>query len=334
MKPREHSELPEEVIQDFQNGTPEALKRAERIWGLLGDLDEEPGNIPSLEAAWDDLESRIDQPKLSQKVADRRPQKAKRTGRSWFKATSFAVASVALLAFAFFSFQNTSIVRVAQHGQQLSVKLPDGSSVLLKSGAELAYARGFGKWSLNTSKERRVILDGEAYFQVEPGEVPFTVKTFNASITVLGTEFNVRAYEDESEQATLVTLDHGRVQVSADDAGGASTIISNPGENVRVKNEELDSGDQLNGEFPLELVTAWKNNGFVAIDLSLESLLKEIERHYNVEIQVSPAFSLESTNLIYSTSSPTIENLLRDYCLSQSCKFQQNGSGYLLLPLE
>ena len=330
MKRREHSDLPDEVMREFQNGTPEALARAERIWEVLEELDEQPRNIPSLDAAWGDLESRIDQPSLSTRVADRKPQRMQRK-RTWLKATSYALATALLLVTALFIYQDSVVVHSTPHGEPLSVNLPDGSQVMLKGGAQLTHKRGFGRWNVIQSLGRDVSLNGEAFFLVEPGKSPFKVNTFNASITVLGTGFNVRAYADEAEKETLVTLDHGKVQV---DANGTSHTISIEGESVRVKNSALEFGEELANVFPLDLVLAWRTRGFVAIDLSLESLINEIERRYSIEIEIEPGFEFESSDLIYPNAMPEIEDLLTDFCLSQGCQFQETASGYKLIPSE
>ena len=330
MKSREHSDLPDEVLREFQNGTPDAHTRAVRVWELLDELDEQPRDIPSLQDAWDDLENRLDeQPAIATRASDRKPRKSSRAPRWRIPVVSTAVFSILLIA-AFMFYREMPIVEVAPPGQQLSVLLPDGSTVVLKSGAELSYARSLGSWSVMNKEERAVFLNGEAFFNVEPGSATFSVETFNATVTVLGTAFNVRAYEEEAEQETIVTLEHGKVRVDTRQDDNESTVISDPGESVRVAQGHID----VQNNYPLDLLTAWKNNGFVAVGLSLESLINEIERQYNVEIQQATNLFIEPTELIYPNALPEIDNLLTDFCLSQGCKFQKTGSGYTLLPSE
>lgn len=330
MKRKEHSAPPKEVLDEFNNGTSNARERVIRIWDLLGELEEPELDVPSQEAARADLEARID--RLSRKRAkafDRRPQGRSRVVRSRIFALS---ATLGFVAVCLWGYLQTPVERVAYPGQQLSVSLPDGSSALLKSGGRLTYDRKLGAAWFRGSTARSVSLDGEAFFQVEPGDRPFEVETFNAIITVLGTGFNVRSYSNDAEQETLVTLEHGRVQV--DNLGQQSTgqILEKPGTSMRVKEGRLENHTELQDKYPLDLVTAWKNNGFVAIGLSLESLVKEIERTYGLEIQISNDLQIQPADLIYAKASPDIKELLNDLCLSQSCRFQQNGSGYTLLP--
>src|SRR5690606_693130 len=94
-------------------------------------------------------------------------------------------------------------VHRAPLGERLAVVLPDGSRVELNSGSRLAYRRTFG-W-----RARRVDLHGEAFFDVVPADVPFTVRTFNSAVTVLGTRFNVRAWPDDEQAETAVVLEEG-----------------------------------------------------------------------------------------------------------------------------
>ena len=89
---------------------------------------------------------------------------------------------------------------VAEPGQRASAILPDGTQVWLSSGSRIAYSRNFNEVN------RDVALSGEAYFDVTRNEkVPFHVNAGELKITVLGTEFNVKAYDDAgSVSATLV----------------------------------------------------------------------------------------------------------------------------------
>ncbi len=85
--------------------------------------------------------------------------------------------------------------------------LPDGSKVWLNSASSLKYPTVFN------GKTREVELTGEGYFEIKENNTrPFIVKTKKVNVTVLGTGFNINAYDDETELAT--TLVHGSVKVS------------------------------------------------------------------------------------------------------------------------
>ncbi len=101
-------------------------------------------------------------------------------------------------------------------GRQFQVSLPDGSKVWLNAASSLRYPTAF------TGTERRVEITGEAYFEVaENKQIPFKVIVNNAmEVKVLGTHFNINAYEDEN--AVKTSLLSGRIQ--------ASIITSDPKE--------------------------------------------------------------------------------------------------------
>ena len=93
-------------------------------------------------------------------------------------------------------------------GSRTNIVLPDGTEVSLNAGSVLRYHRGFG------IRERNVTLDGEGYFKVaKNAEVPFFVKTNDVQVQVVGTVFNVRAYDDDNY--VMVSLLEGRVNLSA-----------------------------------------------------------------------------------------------------------------------
>ena len=98
---------------------------------------------------------------------------------------------------------------VVPRGGEYQLILPDGTKVWLNSASKLKYPVAF------TGGQRKVFLEGEAYFEVAADTVhPFLVETSGMSVTVLGTGFNVMAYPEEMEAA--VTLVHGKVGVQTD----------------------------------------------------------------------------------------------------------------------
>jgi ferric-dicitrate binding protein FerR (iron transport regulator) len=174
-------------------------------------------------------------------------------------------------------------------GGQYQVVLPDGTKVWLNAVSSLRFPAGF------TGKERVVELTGEAYFEVKPvtppagGEnekMPFVVKIVTrdgngAEIKVLGTHFNINAYDDEPMIKT--TLLEGSVKVSAIGPGsaGSKSAMLKPGEQVSIS-----QSSQLSQPIPVqtEEAVAWKDGRFVFNEASVETVMREIARWYDVEI--------------------------------------------------
>lgn len=161
-------------------------------------------------------------------------------------------------------------------GGQYTVVLPDGSKVWLNAGSSLRYPIAFG------ASGRSVTLTGEGYFEVahiqnKDGRMPFTVTVRRNNgeqevVKVLGTHFNINAYDDEP--AIKTTLLKGSVKV---DAGGKSTLLK-PGQQSKVDNGtiELEPADT-------EMAIAWKNGDFVFRE-DLRSAMRKVARWYDIEV--------------------------------------------------
>lgn len=166
-------------------------------------------------------------------------------------------------------------------GNQYQVLLPDGTKVWLNAASSLKYPEVF------MGKERRVMLTGEAYFEVAKDKTrPFFVKTISSAkdnkgqdVEVLGTHFNINSYMDDKTVKT--TLLEGSVKVSNDN----SSKILKPGEQSVINNYGLGSINILQVDTDDEI--AWKNGLFRFSSQSLKSILNQIERWYDVKIDYS-----------------------------------------------
>ncbi|UOY08344.1 DUF4974 domain-containing protein [Muricauda sp. SCSIO 64092] len=159
-------------------------------------------------------------------------------------------------------------------GGRFFVELSDGTKVWLNSDSKIKYPVRFER-----SKPRVVeLLYGEAYFEVSPGAqnggVAFDVLTRNQNIRVLGTKFNVKAYNNENTVAT--TLVEGSVAV----ANGGELKILKPNDQSLVH----DGAEQIE-ILQVDAIreVSWVNNLFVFEEESLEAIMKELSRWYNVE---------------------------------------------------
>ena len=156
-------------------------------------------------------------------------------------------------------------------GGQYQVILPDGTKVWLNAASSLTYPTAF------KGVGREVRLNGEAYFEVaDYKDKPFKVMAGNMQVNVLGTHFNVMAYEDEN--AIRTTLLEGAVKVTS---GGASHVLK-PGQEGRLdRSSDAFSLLQVNAD---EAV-AWKNGVFQFGGASIETVMREIVRWYDVDVE-------------------------------------------------
>ncbi|MBB2148488.1 FecR family protein [Pedobacter gandavensis] len=163
-------------------------------------------------------------------------------------------------------------------GGTYQVRLPDGSTAWLNSASSLTYSPPIKE----EGGTRRVKLKGEAYFEVaKDKEHPFVVSTGSESVTVLGTHFNINSYTDEHLVKT--TLLEGSVRVDLLSAAGipiaGKNKILKPGMQAitsanRIETKEIDPS----------LAVAWKNGEFVFKNESLEDIMKNVSRWYDVEV--------------------------------------------------
>ena len=155
-------------------------------------------------------------------------------------------------------------------GGQYQVTLSDGTRVWLNAASSIRFPVMFA------GKERKVEITGEAYFEVAKNkQMPFKVKANSSEIEVLGTHFNVNAYNDEA--ATRTTLLEGSVKIKKDNY----SALLVPGQQSQVnKNGEI----KVVNNADIEEVVAWKDGLFILKKADIPSVLRQIARWYDVDI--------------------------------------------------
>lgn len=151
------------------------------------------------------------------------------------------------------------------------IRLPDGSTVILNEDSELSYSESFGR------EAREVMLKGEAYFDVQHDTSrPFKVLTGTITTTVLGTAFNVQAFDGQPE--IKVTVTRGKVQV-ADREHTLGVIVPDQQIAVNTHTSEFAQTD-----IKAEIVSEWRSQYMILDNVSMETAAAIIEEKYNVKI--------------------------------------------------
>ena len=154
-------------------------------------------------------------------------------------------------------------------GGEYSITLSDGTVVYMNSESELRYPVKF------VGNERKVFLSGEAYFDVTSDkDHPFLVELKKSVVKVLGTSFDIRAYEDED--VVMTTLVRGKVAFLS----GDKKVILNPGEQGILD----QTGEMEKRGVDTYLYTAWKEGVFAFQQERLEEIMKIVSRWYNVNV--------------------------------------------------
>ncbi len=249
---------------------PAIFSEIKKVYDVIGEM---PSSLsPDRENAWRKIKQRISTKNFHKQIPF----------RYWW----YAVASVVLLLVGMGigwgvwtpetkgSPQFTQVE--APPGQKSRVLLPDGSTVWLNSESTLKYQATFN------AKERKVILDGEAYFEVQKDPSRrFRVETGLLNVDVYGTAFNVKSYDDDDNQE--ITVSEGTVGISSRDRE-----IRRLGKDEQARLDKSTRKISFTSCNP-ELVTSWKNNELIFDNTSLEEVLKYLERWYGVNITVDPS---------------------------------------------
>jgi len=158
-------------------------------------------------------------------------------------------------------------IRVPRGGEY-NLVLSDGSRIWLNSESELTFPAKFN------GNQRKIALKGEAYLEVAKNEtLPFIVEVEGTQVEVLGTSFNVKAYENIE-----TTLVEGKVCIRTN---SLTEAILNPGEQGVVTKE---SSEITVKQVDTRLYTSWVKGMFAFRSLSLEEIMKTFERWYNVTV--------------------------------------------------
>ncbi|HJF71629.1 MAG TPA: DUF4974 domain-containing protein [Butyricimonas virosa] len=195
-------------------------------------------------------------------------------------------------------------------GGEYQVVLADGTKVWLNSASRLIYPQAF------MGKERRVVLSGEAFFDVaHDAERPFIVETSRMNVKVLGTRFNVNDYADNEEVST--TLVNGSVEIVSGDQRAFRLV---PGEQAYGKENELEKR-----EVNVRLYSSWIDGKFLFNNTELEEIAKQISRWYDVEI----FFSSESVKKVRFTGAivkfKPLDDLVRMIESTSQVRFSVKG---------
>jgi len=203
-------------------------------------------------------------------------------------------------------------------GGEYNLTLSDGTKIWLNSNSKLRYPTKF------SGKERLVELEGEAFFDVSKNkDFPFVVKMNDFQIKVLGTSFNVNAYNDEKE--IITTLVEGRVEVKDQLRNQKETLLPNEQFCINKHN-----GDFKKTHVDTEIYTAWKNGRLVFQNERLEDIMIRLSRWYNVEVFF---LNNESKNLRFTgdlTRYEDFNNVLEMIGFTNKVKFSIKNRSVLI----
>ena len=207
-------------------------------------------------------------------------------------------------------------------GRQYSLVLADGTKVWLNAASSITFPTVF------TGNERRVQITGEAYFEVAPlipkgghGKMPFKVEVGQMEVKVLGTHFNIKAYDDESSIKT--TLLEGSVRVTKEN----SDALLKPGQEAILD----DQGDFKVTKANVEEAVAWKDRLFQFNNESIKSIMRQLSRWYDIEVVYQGNVADKKFSGVMSQNT-NLSQVLKMLQLTKSVHFKMEGTKVIVSP--
>ncbi len=187
---------------------------------------------------------------------------------------------------------------IAANGEKAQVLLTDGTRIFINAGTTLRYPSRFSR------KERKVYLDGQAYFYVDANAgKPFKVDVTGAEVVVTGTEFDVEAYSNTEK--VVVTLDEGGVTFVHEGRVKALKV------NQQLVYNRADKSKTIINMDDYSYAASWRANRISLRDAPLQDLLDKMSRQYDVDFKVLDEKLQHYTYSIVSDDEPLDELLNR-----------------------
>ena len=207
------------------------------------------------------------------------------------------------------------IRKQTQNGQQLFITLPDGSKVKLNSNSSISYPKEF-------FDNRKVELMGEAFFDVvRDVNSPFVVNTNNFQTEVLGTSFNINAYEVNNAKVSVTT---GTVKVR--------TTITDEDVSFKILEKEqavmISQNELKESEFDKDEIL-WKDGILVFTDENIHTISSKIQRWYNVTVTVANETDIKG-GFSGKYSNESLEEILTGMSYALNFSFRMEGSEIII----
>ncbi|MEQ1797509.1 MAG: FecR domain-containing protein [Lacibacter sp.] len=206
-------------------------------------------------------------------------------------------------------------------GGQYQVTLSDGTKVWLNAASSIRFPVVF------TGKERKVEITGEAYFEVAKNKtMPFKVKASSSEIEVLGTHFNVNSYDDETTIKT--TLLEGSVKISVPALGNNQTAkFLKPSQQAGI-----NKAGRINvtSDADTEEAIAWKNGLFIFNSTDVKSIMRQISRWYDVDVEYRGNVNLHFTGQL--TRNENVASVFEKIALTEEVHFKIDGKKIIVSP--
>jgi ferric-dicitrate binding protein FerR (iron transport regulator) len=310
-------------LQTWMNASPEnltLLEEYEKMWQSFA--PEKAGDIPDAHIELGKLKQRLNiSPELNNAsilhMNDRTQDQSKSTPiLANFRIYAVAASIILMLTcgylLKFFLFSDT-IIKTA-YAETKEVLLSDGSVIQLNSGSELSYPDNFN------DQARLVRLSGEAFFKVKGADIPFIVRTENSTIRVVGTRFNVHSRNNK----TTLIVQEGSVAFASNEYSDEELILN---ANEMSICKDLYAPDPVR-KINADKLLGWLNGILVFDEATIYEVEEELERTYNVEIDVVIQKFPETISGSFKEQS--IDNVIEAVCMALGLNHVKEDDKYIL----
>jgi transmembrane sensor len=299
----EATEADKETIVNWRNSSTENELYAKQFETIWKNANESDADI-DINAAWNKVEPQL------------------KTQAPIFKLNTLMkiAASVALvftIGLVLFKVYvvNADFTTITANNEKQKVVLPDGSIAWLNKNSVISFSN-------NQDKERNVILNGEAFFEVVKNpDKPFIITSKNAVTQVLGTSFNLIAFD--TAQMVKLSVATGKVSFKSTKTNLAQIVIANEAALI----DSIGLNNKLS-QFDINEIT-WKENKLIFNDVPLTEAIKSIEHYYGVSISVNNPL-LNNCHVTCEFTNANLTQVLDDLSKILSISYSKNNNDIVL----
>ena len=312
------------ALESRMKNDSELAKIVEELQNIWDAKNQRP-NSWDVESAWKRFNRELAR---TQKTHQKKPTRSKpilehkRPGKSWFLRITAVFMVVGLTGlFALLSFDEGEEMDefitkevITEKGQRIQIQLDDGSRIQLNADSKITYPEFF------ESDSRTVHLSGEAYFEVYHDERPFIVHTDGVAIEILGTKFNVQAYEEESIE---VVVADGKVGVKLSEILESETNVLERGDMARM--DRAGNGTlSVYRDVDIQNHLGWLEHRLTFDDVTMDRVTTQLERWYGVDIEITDPTVVELA-LSANFENESLQEVLRVIKLALNIEYELEG---------
>lgn len=286
----------------------------EQLWN--SSQIEKPNADVNIDSEWEILQQKLQLDEVGSLI-----DKGKKGLLFSYWKPAFAATIIAIIMITFFITRldspiKPSIYSVAtQKGETKLIELVDGSTINLNNDSYISYDENYGKTN------RNIMLRGEAFFSVTKDKLPFIVQTHNAQTKVLGTQFNINAWDE----VTDVVVKRGLVNLSSLKSKEQSVNISKGMESVATKDTKVS----IPVDVDINKKLSWLDGKLLLENATPAKVAEKLGRFYNIKVKTSADLNNDET-VTGTFNRSSADSTLQMICLALNIKFKKDGNVYYL----